>query len=374
MSNNHKPTNTDSKQHFFGCKSCGSALEYHISTQELSCQSCGHSEKIKKSHKTIKEFSLKNALENITLKPFEPPSTNISCNNCGATSQWDDYTLSDACQYCKTPIAQSDTNAERIHIEAIVPFILERTKAQNIYGQWIKKRWFAPNTLKQMSGHNKTFERVYIPHWTFDSSTDSNYQGLRGDYYIDFVTSTKIVNGKLETVTMPVQKTRWTSVSGTVRIFFDDLIVLASMLIPTTIVQELGPWRLQDAKPYTPEYITGSKTHYYQLNLDDAYSLAQENMQRRINVEIKREIGGDKQRIRHIDTNYQNSTYKLVMLPIWHSSFEYRGKIYKTVINGQSGKIAGQYPKSTIKITIAATAAALLIGAVVYFVWQLPSY
>ncbi len=56
---------------------------------------------------------------------------------------------------------------------------------------------------------------------------------------------------------------------------------------------------------------------------------------------IRRDIGGDVQQIHSQNTRYQNSTYKLIMLPVWYSAIEYKGKMYLMVINGQSGKVAG---------------------------------
>ena len=41
-----------------------------------------------------------------------------------------------------------------------------------------------------------------------------------------------------------------------------------------------------------------------------------------------------------------NVRAKYVLAPIWVTSFEYRGTIYRVLINGQTGNIVGTWPKS----------------------------
>lgn len=369
-----KTSETDNQtakgQHQFSCHHCGSAIVYHIGEQSLQCVSCGHNESIHEQYESIKEFPLNAALENLRLKPLTAANPTVRCENCGADSDWDIHSLSDLCPYCNTPIAKLDTENQRLHIEAIVPFSVEKSVAFDAFTTWIKKRWFAPNVLKEMTGHSKQFTGIYVPHWTFDSLTYTNYRGLRGENYIEYVKQTRIVNGKRQTVTVPVTKVRWYNVSGQVRVMFDDVLVLAAMLIPKTIINRLRPWQLNAAKPYTEDYLAGLKAQYYQLDLDEAFVVAQQRMGHEIDSAIRQDIGGDQQRIQQKKTRYQNSTYKLLLLPVWHSAFEYKNKQYQFVINGQSGKVSGQYPKSPAKITAAIIIGLILLVVAAYFFQQ----
>ena len=55
------------------------------------------------------------------------------------------------------------------------------------------------------------------------------------------------------------------------------------------------------------------------------------------------------------------------MLPVWLSSFNYKGKVYQFAVNGQSGKVGGNYPVSPIRVAIAV----IIIIAIMYVLWQL---
>lgn len=372
MTKEYAPQNQTlvNKQHQFSCPQCGSATAYQIGTKQLSCQSCGYHENIDENTATIDELPLAEALKIIRLKPLQDSEQTVTCDHCGASSKWDIYSLSDLCPYCKTPIAKFDTADNRLQIEAIVPFSVEKSVALKGFAVWLKKRWFAPNVLKEMAGHSKQFDGIYIPHWTFDSLTYTDYRGQRGEDYTEYVTRTRMVNGKMVSERVPITRTRWYAAAGQVRLMFDDILVLAFMQIPKTIINRLSPWRLEQAKPYTPEYLAGLKSKYYQLDLGQAFKIAQDKMVTDIIRAIRYDIGGDHQRIHQKHTRYQNSTYKLMLLPVWYSAFEYKGKMYKTVINGQTGKVSGQYPKSPAKIAIAVIIALIILGIFSYLWFQ----
>jgi hypothetical protein len=48
-------------------------------------------------------------------------------------------------------------------------------------------------------------------------------------------------------------------------------------------------------------------------------------------------------------------------VPIWLVAYDYGAKGYQVVVNGFTGSIAGKYPLSWIKITLAVLAALILV-------------
>lgn len=66
-----------------------------------------------------------------------------------------------------------------------------------------------------------------------------------------------------------------------------------------------------------------------------------------------------------IQPQYQNETYKHVLLPVYTTAYTYKGKKYHVMINGQSGSVEGDYPKSPAKI--AGIVAAVLLALALLF-------
>ena len=90
-------------------------------------------------------------------------------------------------------------------------------------------------------------------------------------------------------------------------------------------------------------------------------------MDRIIERDVKFDIGGDAQQVHAIDTSVSDVTFKHVLLPVWLAAYRFRGKTYRFVVNGRTGRVQGERPWSVWKIAIAVTLAliaAAIIGAV----------
>ena len=88
-------------------------------------------------------------------------------------------------------------------------------------------------------------------------------------------------------------------------------------------------------------------------------------MDNQVNSDVRRDIGGDRQRVHSIDTRYDALSYKQLLLPLWLLSYRYKETIYRVVVNAQTGEIQGERPYSWIKIILAiVTAATLVLGII----------
>ena len=164
-------------------------------------------------------------------------------------------------------------------------------------------------------------------------------------------------------------KTRWTSVSGMVYDDFDDVLVLASDSLPRAKTESLEPWDLENLAPYQVEYLSGFQSEAYQVNLEDGFVKAKEKMSRVIESSIRRDIGGDHQRIHSVKTQWNNVTFKHILLPIWINAYRYNNKSYRFVINARTGEVQGERPWSAVKIALAVLGAAV-VGTGIYCLVQ----
>jgi hypothetical protein len=87
-----------------------------------------------------------------------------------------------------------------------------------------------------------------------------------------------------------------------------------------------------------------------------------------IEQSIRRDIGGDEQRIHSVDTDYYNVTFKHILLPLWICAYRYQDRVYRILINGCTGEVAGERPWSWIKITLFVLLILAIIGIIVYCV------
>jgi hypothetical protein len=123
-------------------------------------------------------------------------------------------------------------------------------------------------------------------------------------------------------------------------------------------------------EPYRPEYLAGFRAEGYTVEIADGYTEAREKIDRIIQRDVKFDIGGDRQRIHDVDTTISDVTFKHVLLPIWLAAYKYRGRTFRFVVNGRTGRVQGERPWSTWKITLAVICVAIVAAIVGYFVAQ----
>jgi hypothetical protein len=164
------------------------------------------------------------------------------------------------------------------------------------------------------------------------------------------------------------QRIRWSPRSGRVARFFDDVLVLASKSLPKSYTDGLAPWDLAALEPYRPEYLAGYRAEGYTVELTEGYDQARAHMDAVILRDVKFDIGGDRQRIHDVDTAVSDVTFKHILLPVWLAAYKYRGKTYRFVVNGRTGRVQGERPWSAWKITFAVIAGLIIAGAIGYLI------
>ncbi|OUD10103.1 primosomal protein N' (replication factor Y) - superfamily II helicase [Marivivens niveibacter] len=358
------------EEHRFPCEQCGADMRFDPGADQLICDFCGHTEAL--HHDTpaaveaIRELDFLAAVKN-ELPQADMETTRVTrCDNCGAEVEFDGVTHADECPFCATPIVTDTGTHRHIKPKGLLPFSIDEKSAKDSMNAWLGRLWFAPNGLQEYARKGRKMNGIYVPYWTYDADTKSAYVGERGDYYYETRTVTR--NGKRET--QRVRKTRWRRKSGRVARFFDDVLVLASNSLPKKYTDNLQPWNLSELKPYSPDFLAGFRAEGYQVQLDAGFDEAREYMDRMILRDVRFDIGGDTQRVHNVDTKVSDVTFKHVLLPVWLAAYKYRGKTYRFVVNGQTGKVQGERPYSAWKIAFAVVLGLIVAAAIGYVAAQ----
>jgi hypothetical protein len=265
------------------------------------------------------------------------------------------------CPYCGTPLIESDAHEERlIQPSYLLPFKVSDNEIHSHMSGWLSKRWFAPNKLKTRALYNNRQQGVYIPCWTYDARTETDYTGERGDNYTVTVGSGK--NRRTET------RTRWSYASGHISLFFDDVMVPASKIITTRVMTEISNWDMMNMVEADNRFLSGFITEKYNINMQTGYTAAKSQMENEIDYAIRQDIGGDKQRIDSAKTRFSDIKFKLILLPVYMSSYIYNNKLYHFFVNGRTGRVTGDRPYSAVKIALAVIAGLILLALFIWFV------
>lgn len=360
----------------YPCESCGADLRFAPGQTRLVCDHCGHVQDIpgavERGNHSLRELNLAAALR-ADLPDIEiEEHRTLSCPNCGAQIDLKDGHHATDCPFCATPVVTDTGTRRMIKPQGVIPFQLTEKQARDALGAWLGRLWFAPNGLVQYARRGRKLTGIYAPFWTFDALTQSDYAGQRGDFYFESQEVTVNVNGRLERRTQQVQKIRWEHKTGRTRRLFDDVLIYAARSLPGQSTDGLRPWDLSALNPYATDYLAGFEAEGYTVELREGHHLAQAEMARVIESDVKRDIGGDAQRVSRIDSDYSDETFKHILLPIWTAAYRYRDRPYRFVVNGQTGRVQGERPYSAWKIGFAVAVALIVAGVIVYFGQQQP--
>src|SRR5579862_8593541 len=214
----------------FPCKQCGAKLEFAPGTDDLTCPYCGCHNQIGSpaDPRLVKEIDFLSTLSELKEKAGKFTTLAVQCGACAAKIQAPPNVTSLTCPFCGQNIVATAQSETQIKPNAVLPFKTTRDDALTRFRDWVRSRWFAPTRLRSESIIDARLTGTYLPAWTYDAATTTEYDGERGDAY--YTTETYTVNGRTET--RQVRHIRWTSVSGVVQVGFDDVLVMASKSLP----------------------------------------------------------------------------------------------------------------------------------------------
>jgi LSD1 subclass zinc finger protein len=314
----------------FPCVSCGAKLSFAPGTSTLRCEFCGAGNDIPADEADVEELDLEQWLKSLQGLAEYAEEERVRCAKCGAEELLDGVHFATKCSFCGTALVSKSYAGRQVKPRSLVPFQVDSRAAHAAFQDWLRRRWLAPMDLKRYARSDESLHGVYLPYWTYDCETVSRYQGQRGR--------------------RRDKTTDWTPVSGVVEHFHDDVMVLASDALPASTTGSLRRWDTRALVPYKPEYLSGFHAQAYKTGLSDGFALARGMIDSHIRELICRDIGGDSQRIDSVETSYGRFTFKHVLMPAWVSAYRYRDKVYRFVVNGQTGETSGEAPLSWWKV------------------------
>lgn len=291
----------------------------------------------------------------------------LKCNTCGAQVSFPSGQLAQNCDFCGSQhVIESQAGSQGgISPSALVPFAVDNGSAKGKFKDWMGSLWFRPSDLKS-AAEVGDIAGVYVPYWSFDAWLQSQWQAEAGYYYYENEVVVEMVNGQKQQRTKQVRKTRWQPAHGQRRDFHDDVLVVASKGLPKRIADKMRTFDTAQLQPYDPRFLSGFRAEEYGVGLAEAWQEAEQRMFQDQERACSGDVPGDTQRGLRVQSHSSQQMFKHILLPLWIASYQYNGKAYRFLVNGQTGEVQGEAPWSVIKIVLfIATIIAIIAGIVI---------
>ena len=321
----------------YKCPCCGSPLSFDGKTQNMHCKSCGNNF----SAETMQQLEGENKKSHYDWDNYEPRSfseaeqggfASYTCPSCGAEITGDDSMSATVCPYCGNSTIVQGKFEGAARPDYIVPFKTDKKSAMEAFENACKKAPFLPNAFKnrkkieEMSG-------VYVPFWMFDCDceADISYNAQQVSHWSDsHYDYTKIDHFRLIR-------------SGSIG--FENIPADASKKTDDTYTEAVEPFDCSEAVDFAPGYISGFLAEKYDISAEERKQRANERVKRSTEEMFRSTTGG----YSAVETassyiGFSGGKIRYALLPIWMLNIKYGDKSYRYAINGQTGKVAGDYP------------------------------
>jgi hypothetical protein len=335
----------------FACPACGGEALWDAAKQKLVCPFCGTESPMEiDASGAVVEHDLVAALRGISddRRGWQSDKRQVRCRSCNAISVLDPARQAQTCEFCgSAQLVPYEETKPAFRPESLLPFAVSEASARERIRDWYGKLWLAPRALKRRA-LTDTVKGVYLPYWTFDARVRATWTAEAGYYY--YTTETYVENG--QTRARQVQHVRWERAAGELSHRFDDDLVCASVGVHPNLVRGIEPFPTAELKAYNPGFVAGWVVERYQIDLVAAAQRARDAMNDQLRAMCAAQIPGDTYRNLDVRADYSGQTFKHILAPAWLLTYNYGAKAYQCAINGVTGAVAGEYPKSAWKIAL----------------------
>ena len=309
----------------FKCPNCGGRLEFDAKTQKLKCPYCDGTF----DPEIFDEGS------NYTVSSEQWEDDNIvvyTCESCGGTIMADRDTAASSCPYCGNPVVMVSNVSGIYKPKKVIPFLLDKKQAKERYRNHLKGKTLLPAAFRSEAVIDE-IKGIYVPFWLFGGKANARmwFDATRvrhwneGDFMCTETSYYKLFR------------------SGAVR--FADVPVDASSKIDDALTESIEPFDLDEAKPFTDNYLAGYFADKYNISAEESRDKANSRIANSTASLFSSTTGMYDTCIPSSTTiSISQGSQDYVMYPVWLLNVKYKGKMYTFAMNGQTGKFVGDLP------------------------------
>jgi hypothetical protein len=235
------------------------------------------------------------------------------------------------CPFCGNTKLEQQAEHRILKAEAVIPFQVDRQGADRQLRSFLGSSFWHPNDLRTAAALEK-ISPLYIPAWSYAVDVETYYT----------VDSSR---------TPPLARGDWYPLSGQHQARYASILVPASQVLLASEMNAIEPFDISQAVEPDQVDLAAITFEEFQVQRRDAREYAKAAIEHHERNAIAQTIPG---RARNLQVNIllTGITGRPVLLPVWILAYRYRGKVFRVLINGQSGRTSGTAPTSMWKVAL----------------------
>ncbi len=243
------------------------------------------------------------------------------------------------CPFCGSDDMEKKRDEKSLAPRRVVPFRTDRSQAESAMREWLGRGFWRPGNLAAQAAIVE-MAPVYVPYWVFRANvhacwtadTSDTPSGARGDWY-------------------PLSGEHCQEYSG--------LLIGASGVLTASETASIQPFHIDEG--VAPEQVDLDNVTVERFSLQRKYArpIARQAIETRVQQDVDAHYVPGRSRNVHVNVQVESMSSEPILLPVWIMTYRFQDKVFRFLVNGQTGKAAGQAPTSLGKVAIVAGAVCL---------------
>ncbi len=248
----------------------------------------------------------------------------FSCNGCGASMNYDAKQQALGCPFCgSTKLSENGSNKE-LRARYAIECTINQQLANDAFKKWIgRDQFFRPKDLAQLAHLNEA-RLVYVPYWLFSAKTSTYWTADSSD--VPWGASGN-----------------WRPVSGSHSDEYHGILIGASSTLTPNETNSLCPFDLSEARGFDEFKFENCVVEQFRVQKKYARPLARNSIEANERKKCERYVPGRSRNVK-VNVKLESLTGHPILLPIWIMNYQYKGEVFRFLLNGQTGSKYGYAP------------------------------
>ena len=273
----------------------------------------------------------------------------FDCEGCGASMSYDASAQNLLCPFCGSEHLAEQPPSRSLAARRVVPFRLQHSEAMVRMRQWLGRGFWRPGDLAGEAVVTRMLP-VYVPYWVFEAFTFTYWTA--------------------DTNQVPYSASGdWRPMAGEHHGRHEGVLVGASSALAPRETVAICPFDLAPGVPLDQIDLENATVEQFRIHRRFARPLAQEALEYLERQACRQYVPGQCRNLQ-VNVRLEGLSSEPVLLPVWVMTYRYKGRMFRFLLNGQTGKASGQAPFSWKKaFSLIGIVVAIAIAILLLFVF-----
>jgi hypothetical protein len=151
-------------------------------------------------------------------------------------------------------------------------------------------------------------------------------------------------------------------------LIWEKVPIVGSGKMDNLLLQQIEPYNYSQLRAFEMSYLAGFFAERYDVQKQQLTKRIKDRVKQFVQDAVLDDPDSSKMALNYSDNSiYHPPVAEYVLMPVWFMNYKYLGKTFTFLLNGQTGKVAGDIPISWAKVGLIALGAYAVLAPLLYW-------